>query len=167
MWFETYLTKQYFLLSSIFLSEDVPYFLGWISFYSMTLKMSSLSVFLEKIIFAFLIEGSYHTFRKNKYHLYQKYRKHLFLFFAKKWSFIFCIKNKIIFFGKKKYHISWQCKKNHIPMQFFWKDHLFRTFSENIIFQCIFLREIIFHFSFTWYYRKGHIPIQFYRKTIF
>ena len=28
----------------------------------------------------------------------------------------------------------------------FWKDHLFRTFEENIIFPCIFFRKIIFHF---------------------
>ena len=27
-----------------------------------------------------------------------------------------------------------------------WKDHLFRTFEENIIFLCIFLRKTIFHF---------------------
>ena len=29
----------------------------------------------------------------------------------------------------------------------FWKDHLFRTFEGNIIFPCIFLRKIIFHFQ--------------------
>ena len=28
----------------------------------------------------------------------------------------------------------------------FWKDHLLGTFEENIIFPCIFLRKIIFHF---------------------
>ena len=37
-------------------------------------------------------------------------------------------------------------KKDHIPVRFFWKGHLFRTFEENVIFPCIFLRKIIFHF---------------------
>ena len=30
-------------------------------------------------------------------------------------------------------------------MQCFWKDHILRTFAENIIFPCIFLRKMIFH----------------------
>ena len=37
-------------------------------------------------------------------------------------------------------------KKDHIPALFFWKDHVFGAFKENIIFPCIFLRKIIFHF---------------------
>ena len=36
--------------------------------------------------------------------------------------------------------------KDHIPVQFFWNDHLSRTFAENIIFPCIFLRKIILNF---------------------
>ena len=95
------MTEQAFLSSLIFLSEDMPYFLGWISFYSMTLKISSLSVCWEKMIFAFLIEVYYHICRKNKYHLYQIYRKYLFLSFSKRWYFIFCMKKRIMFLGKR------------------------------------------------------------------
>ena len=50
--------------------------------------------------------------------------------------------NKIIFSGKKKYNLSRQYnKKDYIPVRFFWKDHLFRLFEENIIFPCIFLER--------------------------
>ena len=49
-------------------------------------------------------------------------------FFWETSSFIFCLKNKIVFFGKKKYHLSWYYKKDHIASQFFWKDLPFRTF---------------------------------------
>ena len=63
----------------------------------------------------------------------------------------------------------------------FWKDHLFRTFEENIIFPCIFFRKIIFHFPsggkiifsgkrniiFPNYARKIIFQRDFFGKTIF
>ena len=53
-------------------------------------------------------------------------------------SFIFCDKKKYHIFEKNKCHLSWWCKENHILVRFVWKDHLFKTFEENIIFACIF-----------------------------
>ena len=53
---------------------------------------------------------------------------------------------KYSIFGKKKCHLSSWYKKDHIPVQFFWKDHLFRTFEENIIFPCIFWERSSFIF---------------------
>ena len=41
-------------------------------------------------------------------------------------------------FGKKKCHLSSWYKKDHIPVQVFWIDHLFGTFEEYIILPCIF-----------------------------
>ena len=44
----------------------------------------------------------------------------------------------------------------------FWKDHLFRTIEENIIFPCTFLRKIIFHFP-----SRGKIIFSGKRNIIF
>ena len=52
-------------------------------------------------------------------------------------SFIFRDKKNHVF-EKNKCHLSWWCKENHILVRFVWKDHLFKTFEENIIFACIF-----------------------------
>ena len=51
-------------------------------------------------------------------------------FFWERSSFICRLKNNITFFGEKNYHVSWWYKEDHIPVQFFWKDYLFRTFGE-------------------------------------
>ena len=67
------------------------------------------------------------------------------MYFLRKIIFYFPSKEKI-YFWLKKWHLSRLCTKDHIPMRSFWKDHLFRTFEENIIYPCIFLRNIIFHF---------------------
>ena len=53
-------------------------------------------------------------------------------------SFIFRDKKKYHIFEENKCHLSWWCKENHILVRFVWKDHLFKTFEENIIFACIF-----------------------------
>ena len=56
-------------------------------------------------------------------------------FFGERLSFIFRLKNKITFSGKRNIIFPYNTtKKDHIPVRFFWKDHLFRTFEENIIF---------------------------------
>ena len=52
---------------------------------------------------------------------------------------ISCFRGKSTIFPDKTIKIK--CQRGP-----FWKDHLFRKFEENIIFPCIFLRKIIFHF---------------------
>ena len=50
-----------------------------------------------------------------------------------------------MFFGKNT--IFPDNKRNIIfQRDYFWKDHIFGAFEENIIFPFIFLRKIIFHF---------------------
>ena len=44
--------------------------------------------------------------------------------------FHFLPKEKGDIFGEKKYHLSLWYKTDHIPVQFLWKDHLFRTFGK-------------------------------------
>ena len=61
-------------------------------------------------------------------------------------SFSFRPKKNYYIFQKKKYYHSRWYKKDYIQALFFWKGHLFGAFEENIIFPCIFLRKIIFHF---------------------
>ena len=68
-------------------------------------------------------------------------------FFDKDHLLSFSAKRKnIIFSGKKKYHLSRYYKKDHVQARIFWKDHLFRTFDENIIFSGIFFEKD--HLSF-------------------
>ena len=52
------------------------------------------------------------------------------VFFLRKITFHFPPKKYYHIFGEKKYHLSWWYKKDHIPVRFFWKDHLFRTFRK-------------------------------------
>ena len=47
---------------------------------------------------------------------------------------------------KKKCLISSWYRKDHTPVQFFWKDHLLRTFEEYIIFPCFFVFLLSFFF---------------------
>ena len=50
-------------------------------------------------------------------------------------------KNYHTVFSEKKCHLCWWYKKDHIPVQFFWKDRLFRIFEEYISFPCVFFGE--------------------------
>ena len=74
-------------------------------------------------------------------HVYRKY--HISMYFLRKIIFHFPSKEKISYFPEKKHHLS---KKVHIPYDFYYKDYLFGAFEENIIFPCIFVAKIIFHF---------------------
>ena len=60
----------------------------------------------------------------------KSYISMLFFFLWERSSFISHLENKIIFSGGKKYHLSWWYQKYHIPVQFFWKDHLLRAFGK-------------------------------------
>ena len=77
------------------------------------------------------------------------------------YTYIQKISNLQVFLGKDHLSFSVQKKVSHfrekIPYfqiiqggsysrAIFWKDRLFRTFEKNIMFPCIFLRKIIFHF---------------------
>ena len=77
-------------------------------------------------------------------HIYRNYRistrfliRIIFFHFAPK-------KNIYQIFWKKEIHSFQISQKRSCPREFFWKDHLFRTFEENIIFPGTFLRNIIF-----------------------
>ena len=75
-------------------------------------------------------------------HIYKKY--HISMYFLR--NIIFHLPSKeMMSLSKKEIHLSKDYKKDHIPVQVFWKDHLFRTFDENI-FSCIFWRKITFTF---------------------
>ena len=77
-------------------------------------------------------------------HIYKKY--HISMYFLR--NIIFHLPSKeIMSLSKKEIHLSKDYKKDHIPVRVFWKDHLFRTFDENI-FSCIFWRKITFTFPF-------------------
>ena len=106
-------------------------------------EMSPLGLFFRDI-FVFLPGGQCHAC--NAYAYIQKI-SHFHAFLIKIIFFHFPLKkNNIIFSGKKKYHLSRYYKKDHVQTPNFWKDHLFRTFEENIIFPGIFFRNIIFPF---------------------
>ena len=79
-----------------------------------------------------------HIYRKNHISTGFFYKDHPLSFSAQR--------KNIIFSGKKKHHLCRYYKKNCVQVRISWKDHLFRTFEENIIFPGIFLRNIIFPF---------------------
>ena len=88
-------------------------------------KRLSLIFFLQKdnIIFVTFI------------HIYRKY--HVSRYFLRKIIFDFPLKEKISY-SPEKSNIFPEIQKDQIPVQFFWKDHVFGAFEENIIFPCIF-----------------------------
>ena len=60
---------------------------------------------------------------------------------------VFLEKDDLSFSVQKKTPITPDnTRKIIFQFEFFWKDHLFGAFEENIIFPCIYLRKIIFHF---------------------
>ena len=67
------------------------------------------------------------------------------MYFLRKIIFHFPSK-KISYLPEKKIIFQIIQERSYQSAIFFWKEHFFGTFEENIIFQCIFLREIIFHF---------------------
>ena len=125
------------------ISTEIPYFLGWISSFSVMPEVSPLSVFFrDKVIFVFSAEWWYRT--RNIYiYIYRKY--HISMYFSIKITFHFPSKYKLIFSGKRKYHLFRYYKKYLVQVRVFWKDHLLRRIEENI-FPRIFLRKIIFPF---------------------
>ena len=114
--------------------------------------MSPLTVFFrEKIIFCLFWQKGNIIF-VTFIHIYRKY--HVSLYFVRKIIVHFPSKEKISNFRKKgntvfPHIILFQCHiiPGHIPVSFFWKDHIFTIFEENIIFPCICFRKIIFHFT--------------------
>ena len=104
------------------------YFLRKINFhYSFFEKIS---YFQEKEIASFLIMENRsflgNFFTKIIFSEHLKKISYFYVFFWRRSSFIFCLNNKIVFSGGKKYHLSWWYKKDHIPVEFYSKDHLFR-----------------------------------------
>ena len=104
-------------------------------------------IYQEKVIFSSFDGRIISCLLEKKYHLYIIYRKHhISMYFLRKIIFHFPSTEKISYFCEKEMYLSWWYKKDHMPVRFFWKNHLFRTVEENIIFPCIFLGKIIFHF---------------------
>ena len=69
------------------------------------------------------------------------------MYFLRNIIFHFPSVKKVSYFREKESHLSSWYKEDHIPVQFFWKDHLFGTFEEYIIFPCIFFKKD--HLSFS------------------
>ena len=68
------------------------------------------------------------------------------MYFFRKIIFHFPSKEKISYFPEKNTIFPDNTRKILFQRSVFWKDHLFGSFEENIIFPCIFLRKIIFCF---------------------
>ena len=77
-------------------------------------------------------------------HIRRKY--HISMYFLGKTIFHFPSKEKVSYFRKKSPHFSRQYNKDNVSVRFFWKDNLFGAFEKIIVFPCLFLRKIIFHF---------------------
>ena len=77
-------------------------------------------------------------------HIYRKY--HLSMYFLRKIIFHFPFKEKISYFPENTIFRD-NTRKILFQRNFFWKDCLFGAFEENIMFSCIFLRKITFHFT--------------------
>ena len=91
-------------LSFIFLSKEVAYFLGRISFLSIINKMSSFSVFFggeDHLCFSrnsnILLKGKTILFLPSTQKI-----SYIYVFFEKDHSFIFYLKRNIMFSGKRK-----------------------------------------------------------------
>ena len=69
------------------------------------------------------------------------------MYFLRNIIFHFPSVEKYHIFRDKKCLISSWYRKDHTPVQFFWKDHLLRTFEEYIIFPCFFVFLLSFFFE--------------------
>ena len=78
-------------------------------------------------------------------HIYRKY--HISMYFLRKTIFHFPSKEKISHFPEKNTIFPDNIRKIIFQRDFFWKDHLFGAFEENIIFPCIFFERD--HLSFS------------------
>ena len=78
-------------------------------------------------------------------HIYRKY--HISMYFLRKIVFHFPSNKKYYIFRKLNTIFLDNKRKIILQCDFFWKDHLLGAFEENIIFPCIFLRKVIFHFG--------------------
>ena len=76
-------------------------------------------------------------------HIHRK--QHISMYFMRKIILQFASKEKI-YFREKEILSSQILQKRSCSSTIFWKDHLFRTFEENIISPCMFLRKIKFPF---------------------
>ena len=98
---------------------------------------SPLSVILrDKIIFNFFGTGARCHICEARTHIQEI--SYFYVFLEKGH---FPPKEKISRFREKRNY-----RKDHVLMQSFWKDHLFRTFEKNIIFPCIFWERSSFFF---------------------
>ena len=61
--------------------------------------------------------------------------------FFEKCYLSFSVCKKISYFREKEMSSFLKIKKDYIPVHFFWKDHLFGTFEEYIMFPCVFFWE--------------------------
>ena len=136
--------------------------------------MSPLGAFFLGI-FGFFLSGGSNATPVTSTHICRKY--HISTRFLIKIIFFhFPPKEKISYFLEKRNTIFPDItKKIMFRREFFWKDHLFRTPEENIIFPGVFLRKIIFPFvskewdrifgkkkyHLSWKYNKDHIPVRF------
>ena len=110
--------------------------------------------FLRKIIFHFLYAKKYIIFSGKRNAIFPDDKRMIIFqydFFGKtilsehlkniSYFLVFFEQNHLLFFAyrtrlhlrRKKYHLSWLYKKDHIPVHFFWKDHIFRTFGKRKI----------------------------------
>ena len=124
---------------------SISSFLGWVSSFSVMSEMSSLGVFFGRRSSLLFWQRVISCLYENT--VFMEYTENIIFpcIFLRKIIFSFSVHRENILFWGKKSHLSWY-KEDHIPRRVFWKDHLFRTFKENIIFPCIFWKRSSFIF---------------------
>ena len=117
----------------------------WSSFQNVNLeRQSPLGVFLrDKTVFNFFDRGAWRHVCNTRTCTQKMSYFHVF---HEKGRLSLSAKGKNITFSRKNTIFPDNTRKIMCRRGPFWKDHLFRKFEENIIFLCIFLRQIIFQF---------------------
>lgn len=115
-----------------------------IIFLSDTRNITFKCIFWEKIIFGLIR----YLYKKEIPYLANIHKTSFVHFFLGKMIFNFPSKEQDHFFRKKKYHYSWQYKKDHITMHFFLERSYVQNICKKYYFFMYFLRKIIFLFPF-------------------
>ena len=118
-------------------------FLGWISSFSVMPEMSSLGVFFGKrSSLLFWQKGNFIFVGKRNTTFTKIQKTSYFQLFFEKYHLSFSVRKKNIIFSRKRNAIfPHDIRKIKFQRNFFWKDHLFRTFEEYVIFPCIFFEK--------------------------
>ena len=114
-----------------------------IIFLSDTRNITFKCIFWEKIIFGLIR----YLYKKEIPYLANIHKTSFVHFFLGKMIFNFPSKEQDHFFRKKKYHYSWQYKKDHITMHFFFGKILCSEHLQKVLFFHVFFEKDNISFS--------------------